>query len=68
MNYAEDTEFIFALFEKSDYKSDYKFNYKLEKRTIKKIYIKYIIKFLFLDILELTKTKKIVKYFYNILK
>ena len=48
--------------------SKYDFNYNLEKKIIKSIHRKYLIKYFLIKLLKLSKTEKIVRFFYNRLK
>ena len=68
IDYVKDNEIILALYEKSENNQNYNFDYDLEKKIIKKIYKNYTIKFYLHKFFEITKTKKIVSYFYNIIK
>ena len=68
IDYARDNEFILALYEKSENNLNYDFDHDLEKKIIKKIYVDYTLKFYLHKFFEITKTKKIVSYFYNKIK
>ena len=68
IDYARNNEFIFALYEKTKKNSKYDFNYNLEKKIIKSIHRKYLIKYFLIKLLKLSKTEKIVRFFYNRLK
>ena len=65
MDYARDSEFIFALFEKTEKKNNFTFSYDVEKKFIDKIMIKYQFKYVVLKILKFFYIEKIVKKIFN---
>lgn len=65
IDYARDSEFIFALYKKIEEKSDFVFNKTLEKRIIREILRKYFFKYILIKMLKLVGIEKIVRNFYN---
>ena len=68
IDYARDNEYIFALYEKTKKNSKYDFDFNLVKKIIMTIHRKYLIKYFLIKLLKLSKTEKIVRFFYNRLK
>ena len=61
MNYAKDSEFILALYEKIEKKNNYSYDYKKERKLIKKIMLKYNLKYLVLKVLRFFNLEQYIR-------
>lgn len=65
MDYARDSEFIFALYKKTEENNFFSYDRGLEKKLIRKIKLKYQFKYFVLKILRFFKIEKLTKKIYN---
>ena len=65
INYAKDSEFILALYEKIEKKNNYNYNYEKEKKLIKKIMLKYTFRYFVLKFLRFLKLEQFIKRVIN---
>jgi len=68
MNYAKDSEFILALYEKTEKKNNYTFDYKAETQLVNKIILKYHLKYIVLKILKFFNIENFFRKIFNKLK
>ena len=65
IDYARDSEFIYALYKKTDQKLDIMYDKSLELRIVRNIIRKYFFKYIIIKILKLIKIENIIRMFYS---